>query len=297
MQTSTTSAVMKGCFTWFEPKPAVAEKLHAALEEIGLGEWAPKPETPESALQRALATYGEQLAKVRTVQDKLKHAYKVIPRANKRDDGFELVDITRKTGPNSYACECGARVIYPFGGPPRISVTDGFVPASQLQEAFEAYCATATGSAVGRSLVDLTRHMHGTCVRLHGGVYYLPEESVGDWHSVIDAYERCSDTRVTRVMVVLDEMSARTIREGIVKELITEAAEVAEQLRQGDCTESMLERRKERSQQLRAKARMYEEILSDTLTEVHAVLDMADTCAAAAIGIQEDSQVFEAAFE
>lgn len=294
MQTTTTSAIVKGCLTWFEPKPADAERLREALDALGKGDFAPKAETPEAALQHALQDYGTSLSKLRSAGSDAKHQFKVVSRLNRKQDGFELVDMELQKQANSYTCECACKV----DEHGQIEVLSGYFPVMELQEAFDRYRATATGASVGRSLVELTRQLHGTCVRLGGGgVYYLPEDAVSEWHDVIDAFESCSGTRVNRMRVVMDDMAARAIKDGIVQELIKEAAEIAEELARGDLSEEAVERRKARSQELRAKAREYESILQDTLIEVHQVLDVADTCAAAAIAIQEDTAVFDAAFD
>jgi len=181
-----------------------------------------------------------------------------------------------------------------------LSVIDGWLSGWtvwDLQERFDSYRSQSTGASVGRSLVELTKHLHGTCVRLGGGGnYYLPEDVVDTWSDVIDAYESCSQTRVSRMRVVMDDLAARAIRDGITAELLKEGAEVADELAKGDLKEEVIERRKTRSQELRTKCRQYEGILNDTLVSVHAVLDMADKCAAAVIGIQESETVFDETF-
>lgn len=294
MQSITTNAIVSGCLTWWEPKPADAARLAAELESIGLGKYAPKPATAEAALQEAMQDWGEGLSKQKVTTKESKHVYKVFARRDKKQDGFELVDVTRKQGPNSYSCECACRVDAATG---KVELLEGYLDVWQTQELFDQYRSQASGAAVGRSLVELTQTMNGTCVRMNGGNYYLPEDAVARWYDVIDVFERCSQTVVTRMRVVMDDIAARAIREGIVKELITEAAEIAEELRQGELAEHVVERRRQRSQLLREKAHMYEGILNDTLSEVHAVLDLADTCAAAAIATQEDTHIFDAAFE
>ncbi|MFA7677091.1 MAG: DUF6744 family protein [Candidatus Omnitrophota bacterium] len=290
MQNVTTNAIVSGCLTWWEPKPADAARLYSELESIGLGQYAPRPATAEAALQAAMKQWGDGLGKQKVTTTDAKHQYKVFARRDKKQDGFELVDVTRKRGPNSYACECACRV-YPAMN--QVEALEGYVDIYQLQEAFDQYRKQASGADVGRSLVQLTQAMNGTCVRMNGGNYYLPEGVVQRWYDVIDVFEQCSQTVVTRMRVVMDDIAARAIRKGIVEELIKESAKMAEELRHGDLAEDVIERRKIRSMELRAKAKMYEEILSDTLTEVHAVLDLADSCAAAALATQEDKQVFD----
>jgi hypothetical protein len=305
METTTTNAIVSGCLVWWEPKAANAAKLREALEAIGLDSFAPNAETMEAALKHALGEYGDMLAKLNGVGsqttnvngDKEKRKYEVKARLSAADDGFELVEVTRRKAGNGYRCEVAVKVDKKSGG---LSVIDGWLQGWSvwdLQERFDEYRSQATGANVGRSLVELTKHLHGTCVRLGGGGnYYLPEDVATRWADVIDAYESCSKTRVQRMRVVMDDLAARAIRDGITAELLKEGAEVADELAKGELKEDVIERRKQRSQELRTKCRQYESILNDTLVSVHAVLDMADQCAAVAIGVQESGTVFDEAF-
>ena len=300
MQTTTMNAMVSGCLVWWEPKAAPAARLREALEAIGLGDFAPNAESMEASLKHALSDYGDVLAKLNRGSttnsdgDKEKRKYEVKSRLSAADDGFELVEVTRRKAGNGYRCEVAVKVDKVTGG---LSVIDGWLSGWSvwdLQERFDEYRNQATGASVGRSLVELTKHLHGTCVRLGGGGnYYLPEDVVAQWSDVIDAYEKCSQTRVQRMRVVMDDLAARAIRDGITAELLKEGAEVADELAKGDCKEEVIERRKLRSHELRSKCRQYESILNDTLVSVHAVLDMADQCAAAAIGVQESGTVFD----
>ena len=300
MNVTTTNAIVSGCIVWWEPKAAPAARLREALEAIGLESFAPNAETVEAALKHALGDYGDMLCKLNRGSttngngEKEKRKYEVKSRLSASDDGFELVEVTRRKAGNGYRCEVAVKVDKVTGG---LSVIDGWLQGWSvwdLQEKFDEYRSMATGASVGRSLVDLTKHLHGTCVRLGGGGnYYLPEDVVGQWSDVIDAYESCSQTRVQRMRVVMDDLAARAIRDGITAELLKEGAEVADELAKGDCKEEVIERRKQRSQELREKCKQYESILNDTLVSVHAVLDMADQCAAVAIGVQESGTVFD----
>jgi hypothetical protein len=294
MNDTTMNAMVKGALVWSVPKPADAASLQAALQGIGLGDFAPNPETPEAALKHALQDYGASLEKRSGKTSDSKHKFKVEARFNASEDGFELLDITRRTGYNTYFCECCLRV---DPATDIVEIVTGSVPLLEIQEAYDAYRKLATGSAVGRSLIDITQQMHGCCVKLgSGGNYYLPEDAVSQWEDVITAYESTGQTRVYRVRFVMDKIGAKAVRDGIVDELTKEAAQVAEDLRQGELREDVLERRKQRSLELRARAREYEDILQDTLIEVHAVLDMADACAAAAVVTQEAGTVFDTTF-
>ena len=291
MITGQINAMTQGALVWWDPQVADAARLANELEKIGLGEYAPKAQTAEAALQHAMADYGAELTK-RTKGCKV--SYMVQSRADKSQDGFELVEVNRKAGPNGYQSECACRV-EPLNG--WIEVLDGSIPLQECQERFNAYRKEATGAEVGRSLIALMEHLHGTCVRLgKGGNYYLPEDAVSTWQSVIDVFEGCGKTEVHCMRVVLDDKAAKSIRKGITAELLKEAAQVADDLRKGEISEGVLERRKTRSQLLRAKAREYEGILNSELSEVHAVLNMADSCAAAAVGCQESGSVFDDTF-
>lgn len=288
------TAMVRGAMVKWQPKVAVAAKLRAALEQIGLGDYAPNPETPEAALQHAMRDWGAQLKKVRVATDDAKHQFTVMPRRDKRDDGFELVDVARKQGPNGYQCECACKIEKTSDGKEKVKLVQGYMNLIKAQEAYDIYRSQASGTQVGRSLRALVHHLHGTCTCVdEGGIYYLPDDVVPLWDDVRAAFESTGMTRVHRWRIVLDDDAKRDIYEGIEQELTKAAAAILDELAKGTLREDTVERRKQECLELRAKAYEYDGILNKTLTRVHIVLDSVEQAAAAYVAVQEDTTVFD----
>lgn len=306
MNNQTMSAMTTGCMCFWDTSATDAGLLKERLASIGLEAFAPKARTVPAALKMAMKDFGKELEAHHCKSNGGKHKFIVQGKLNLEADGFELLDncqmpsgqenlnemvFTARVdgGGRVHVTELGSRFW-------QLNLTDGYTASVKLQEWFDAYRMQAPGSTVGRSLVAIVNHLHGTCVRPVGGVYYLPDDTVAAWDDVVDAFESCGKNVISRVRVVLDDRAAKTIRRAIVNELTEAAGTVLEDLIRNDIKDATVERRLQRARELRGKCQQYESILNDTLGEVHVILNEAERCQAASQAIQDDDSVFEDTF-
>lgn len=291
-----------GALVMWKCGPTDRGKLMDAMSAIGLSKFVPPARSVQASLRLAMSELAETMtnkrgnrAKKSEAGEKIKQAYIVQPHIDPKVDGFELVDVARKAGPNSYE-NVFSGLVKLVNGKEMVHTTMGtWEIRDTLQERYEALRLEVDGSAVGASLVELLNHFSGTCVRAHGGVYFLPDSGVSDWDKAVNAYEAagCGANIIDRVRVVLDEQGIRSVKRAITKELVEMSGQIAEELRSGNLTEAAVEKRVYAASALRAKCQLYEGILSTELTECRAILTLAETSMSAGVAVQEDASVFE----
>jgi hypothetical protein len=288
MQTSQTNALVSGAIVMWDCGATEHETLMAKLTYIGLEDFCPPPRSKNEALRCAMGDYAGQQKKLLVHNGRKKDL--IIQPLKGRDDGLEMVEVARGQTDNDYTSRFSAKI---EGENEQVTVTSGSAPSWLIQESYAKYRAEVTGGAVGSSLVNILQHLHGTCVRQIGGVYYLPEDAVAKWDEVVTAYESAGPNRVNRTRIVLDDQAIRMVKQAITRELTTAAGQIAEEVRQGDLGEKALENRKESAQKLRERAKLYEGILSTQLAECRAVIDLAETAASSAVAVQDSGNCFD----
>ena len=285
------NAITSGCMCFWDASDCVAEALKDDLRALGAGleAFAPKPRTEESALGMALKDVGQLLVKTGKIAWS-KRSRLMTERKAARGDGVELVKVVKHGSvENDYEVLLTARVEQGS-----LRVTHGWLDSSDrlfLLERWESYCQQTAGASVGRSLVDIIKCLHGTCVRPVGGVYYLPEGEVALWDQVIGVYEKHGST-VTRAKVVMDDKAARSIKKAVVDELSMEAAELLDDLMRNDIRDETVKRRLRKAKELRSKCVLYEEVLSDTLAGVHTLLDSVEKSQGITQAVSDDDALF-----
>lgn len=293
--------IVSGAFVFWDCSETEHEVLHAKLSMLGLEKFAPARRTDQACLKKALQGFATLEKKKlprnkRKGEDKVKRDIIVQPHADKTE-GFEVVLAERHTATagNEYRrlisakAEKGAvEVIANYTDNGSWSLRD------LLQGDFNTYKRLVGGSAVGRCLVDIMAHLHGTCVRTVGGLYYLPEGAVETWDDVVESVEAAgSKNTVHRVKIVMDDAAIKAVKQAIVKELNTASAQIVEEIKAGNLKEETLAARKAKALELRERCREYESILNTELSECHAIIGVAETAASSAKAIQEDDQVFD----
>jgi hypothetical protein len=134
----------------------------------------------------------------------------------------------------------------------------------------------------------------GTTLREVGGVYWLPESGLETWSKVINAFQMAGPkTKVYCMQTVMDAETIRAVKDAIVSEVSASAGGLVEEIRSGSLGTVALETRKSRATQLHQRVKQYEEVLQDTLEHLHQVIAVAETAAASALAVQEDSAVFD----
>ena len=290
---STTTAQVSGAYVMWDVVPTQYGSLLERLTNIGLEKYCPPPRSPNAALRKALGDYAAQEKKLLPNDDSKKRDMVVQP-LKKREDGFEVVEVARDHKENDYRPRFSAKVeITQDGNCESVIVTRGYASTYRIDESYRKYRQEIEGSDVGRSLVNLLQHFHGTCVRTVGGVYYLPEDAVSQWDDVVTAYESAGRNTVNRTRIVLDDSSIRTVKRAITTELTGQAGRIAEEIKSGSLGKDALANRLREAQALAERAAEYESILNCELAECQAMITLAKMAASSGTAMQDDSAVFD----
>lgn len=279
-----------GAVIFWSAGPTNRDLLEARLKALALESYTPKPKTDEAALKAALSDYAKSKATLLKAQGR----DKIVEKHRRRQDGFDVVDVERagKDESNSYCVDFAARV---DNG--QVLISRGYANRYELQEGFNAHKAELTGSQVSAALVKLMTHCAGTCLKDEGGVYWIPGRSVETWDRVIGAFEEAGvRTRVYRMEVKMDHQTVRAVKDAIIKEVTQAAGTIIEEITSNNYSEQALERRKAVALSLRERVKEYEGILGEALSQLHAVLDVAETAASSADAVAQDNEVFEGIF-
>jgi hypothetical protein len=295
MNVQTTNALVSGALVFWDAGPTEHELLLAKLALIGLEKFCPAPRSANESLKGAMADYGA--AEKKTMQTTGKVDLVVEPLESK-SDGFVLTKRVRGTTRNEhddlFSCKVESQQ---DGSVETPQLTSGYADMRLIERSYGVYRQQINGSNVGRSLVDLLSHLHGTCIRSIGGVYYLPEDAVAKWDEVVQAYESAGHkNEINRHRIVLDDQAIRTVKRAITRELVGSAGAIAEEIRSGSLGEKALEKRVADAQELRERCRLYEGILHAELAECHAVIGLAETAASSGQAVKESNDVFDSMF-
>ena len=290
----------EGAIVYWNGAPTDRQKLTDGLTAIGMEDYVPCQRTEAASLKMALEEFiDDAIAERRTTRthktkqdgERVQRDKLVQPLRNQKENGFEVVDVTRKDDANDYVVDFAARVI---DGQVRIS--RGYASQSKVQSAYEVYRATLGGSAIGGALIDIVKDLGGVTLRDSGGIYWLPDEKLEKWEQVIGAFEAAGDNQVYMVRTIMDAKTVRAVNDAIVDEVIKASGALADEIRDGKLGEQAIETRLQRAKSLHARVAGYELILGQTMVHLHDCIGIAELAAASSTAIKEDSQVFDEMF-
>lgn len=273
------------------------ERLRVALAAIGLEDYTPCQRTEAAALKMALEEYTEDMLADRRARksgngETVKRDKIVQPLLSQKEDGFEVVDVTRKQRGNDYVCDFRAKV---ENG--QVVVSGGYANQAKIQQSYEVYRATLGGTAVGGALVDIiNKALEGVSLKDSGGVYWLPPDKCSRWEEIIRAFESAGDNKVYIMRTVMDAQTVRAVTDNITDEVMKANAELKEEICSGKLGEQAILNRLEKAQQLHKRVSEYESILGRTMQSLHDCILVAETASASAVAIQETESVFDGLF-
>ena len=261
-----------------------AEKLGQALEDMGLGKFAPSSNTSRIALKlgcQSVCSKG-----VRFLRDlKGERGYAVVSQRKDETSGeltfrvdFSAVtdlegDITFRIG-DEVPTNPGGYSLLDTKWPTYQQVLDdmGRVRARALVESTRCQAST-----VARSLVGLVDRFHGVSLRESGGIYWLPagpNNAVLDkWSKVAEAFTACGGGRniIYALQTEVDEDTAFAIMDALVREVKKEREQMEERfhgLEHGasdDRHKRALATMESRIKTLRGRVKGYESIVGRNL--------------------------------
>ena len=251
--------------------------LKTGLEDLGLERFLPNCRTPESSLFNALK---DEVPETGMTRDYLIQSLK-----DRGNNGYEVVEVLKGDKNNSYSALFSARVDKTSE---RLVLSEGTwdyatLDGPSLQKSYDRYRGILTGSSMGACLVDICQHLRGTSLRPSGGIYWLPEDSVGMWDKVGGAVSQAAltESNVYRLRTIMDEKAAVAVIDAITSEVDAQSAEIMEGI--GQLGERALRTREERSRVLKAKVEHYEQMLGEGLDKLKSVCDIATKSAAHAV--------------
>jgi hypothetical protein len=290
-----------GAIVFWDCGPTSRQILETRLTQLGLEDYTPCPRTDAQSLKIALGDYADEqkqamrrARQVNTTDDlggKCRRDKIVQAHRNQKENGFELVDVTRGDESNDYVTDFSAKVV-----DSQVQISRGYAERGRLQQQFETAKATLGGNAVGRSLVELMGHLKGTALREAGGVYWIPDEGVTVWERVIDAFQEAGKNKVYVMRTVMDAQTVRAVNDAIVDEVLKASTALADEIKSGALGEQAIENRLCRAKALHARVAEYEAILGQTMTHLHSVIGVAELAASSAVAIREDKSVFDEMF-
>lgn len=253
------------------------EDLRARLLRIGFAHRIPRLKTETAALKTALDRYCKGMKDVG-------RDMKVEHHKQKSQHGFEVLDISRGEVANQYDVWLSAKL-----GTGRIEVLGqgaSFAVQSELQSTFRRELETASSEALGGMLVAIaTEECNGLSLRESGGVYWLPETNLERWQELAAELERVEHvngaTEMYLVKTCMDQSTIKAVRVGLQNEVVSEVSAIRDAILAGMGDEA-LENRKDRLLQIHRKVQSYEEILSESLTTLHAIITSVEEASAIA---------------
>lgn len=286
---------MGGNVFW-SPKDCQREALRQQLAAIGLEDYTPCQRTEAAALKMALEEYTEDMLADRRARkggngETVKRDKIVQPLLSQKEDGFEVVDVTRKQRGNDYVCDFRARV---HEG--QVIISYGYANQAKIQAAYEVYRATLGGTAIGGALVEIVKAMQGVSLKDSGGVYWLPPDKCERWEEIIRAFESAGDNKVYIMRTVMDLQTVRAVSDNIADEVLKANKDLQDEICSGKLGEQAVLNRLEKARALHQRVRSYEEILGKTMVSLHEAIIVADTASASAVAIQETESVFDGLF-
>lgn len=287
---------MGGNVFWSAGAGTNREALRQELKAIGLEDYTPCQRTEAAALKMALEEYTEDMLADRRARkgssgETVKRDKIVQPLLSQKEDGFEVVDVTRKQRGNDYVCDFRAKVHEGV-----VEISYGYASQAKIQSAYEVYRATLGGTAIGGALVEIVKTLQGVSLKDSGGVYWLPPDKCERWEEIIKAFESAGDNKVYIMRTVMDLQTVRAVSDNIADEVLKANQDLQDEICSGKLGEQAVLNRLEKARALHQRVRSYEEILGKTMQGLHDAILVADTAAASAVAVQESESVFDGLF-
>ena len=183
-------------------------------------------------------------------------------------NGYEVVNIERGVSHNAYTNNFSAWI---SNG--AVQTGYGFADRTQLQERFLYRRGLLAPSAVSESLKAIVMTMDAVVV--YPGTYWVPQHKLAQWQALAKEVERLGEgeNRLRQLTTVMDENTAREVRDALITEMDKAATQIALDLASGTLGDEALENRKDQAMALHKRIEQYEGILDETLEELHTVVE------------------------
>lgn len=189
-------------------------------------------------------------------------------------NGYELVNVARGVSHNDYTNNFSAWI---SNG--EVQTGYGFTDKTLLQERFTYRKGLLAPSGVSESLKVIVLTMDAVVV--YPGTYWVPQQSLPRWQALAKEVEQLGEgeNRLRQLTTVMDENTAREVRDALIAEMNKAATTIAEDLASGTLGDKALESRKDQALALHRRIEKYEGILDETLEQLHATVEAVEQAA------------------
>jgi len=188
-------------------------------------------------------------------------------------NGYEVVNVERDTSRNHYVNNFSAWV---HDGV--ISTGYGYCDTGKLQEKF-IYCkGLLAPHAVSESLKSIALKLGAVVV--YPGTFWMPQDKLGHWQWLSEDMEKLAEgNRIRQMTTVMDSHTAREVRDALQAEIVAAAAQLTEDIVGKQLGEKALENRKDAAMAMHRRVKEYEEVLEESLSNLHQVIDTIEQAA------------------
>jgi hypothetical protein len=278
--------VTAGAMTyWSLGQQTDPDVLQKGLRQIGFPDYVPAQRSWLMSLKAALA---EMFAKpeelIRPLKDKTVNGYTVVVEHKGATDNLYQRTVNAKADENG-----------------DVAITVGYADEQELQQLTNHFRRVLPSASIAATLTDIIRDkLGGIAMKDNGGLYFIPEQSVGKWMDVRMVVEASAvqptENHISVVPLEMNEMTLRDIKRQICREMESEAEQLRKDIAENDLGDKALLNRAVRASQLRDRIRQYETILGEALGVCHQNLDIAIQAFSVASAVKEDKDVFGGVF-
>lgn len=268
----TLSIQYNGSVTFWSPKGCQLAALETAMSAAGLGDIVPQARTDMSSLRLACEKYAD-------VNCPQGQEWEVRPLLTPGVNGYETTWITRGEVRNTRTHAFSCAVDNGF-----VKTTDGYASSPVVQAYFNMYKALVTPESIGKTLVRIaTDKLDGLCLRPSGGLYWIPDDHVGQWSLYAQVIENASGTAVTTAAWEANASTIGCVRESLLSTVEAECKRLMVDLSDGkQHSDLFFHSRAQDVQRLLQRVETVESALQESLVDCRVRLELVQSVFTAA---------------
>lgn len=234
-------------------------ELTQAWEDLGLDEgMLPKAPSAHTALARA----AKELAGPRTLIRCLQRGGWAVVHERPQQDGLDY-NVSAQVHLRDGAC---------------LVTPEDFDLADTVKAAFARHQQEVTQTDVSSWLAGLMKACKAVSLRDTGGIYFVPRQSLGDWHWMVQAIRAASNHVIFEMPCMRTDDAVRAIVDALTQEAEAEVAALSEELDKTIEGETKLggralDSRLAKADRVKEKVASYETLLGTGLATLHSKLD------------------------
>lgn len=247
---------------WSLSGTTLREQLASRWEDAGFKDFIPPPPGAVAALHDAL--------------DDVLAGPRMMVRPLYTKDGWTVVEEQRGTEENKYVTILTAKLAE---GSDAVTITPYSEAVPLILQKYRHCLLCLKPAVIGSALVRAVQSLGAASLRPNGGFYDVPLGRLDDWSRLALATEACGGHFVYLVRHIMDADAVRAIRDAVVKDVLSEAKRINQEIKEKELGERALKNRQALAQALREKVLVYEELLDMGLEGLHQAVSEAEEAA------------------